>query len=184
MPLSTIENQSYFSNGIVVEVELPVRLISADDFSRQNLSRHNQIAFMLNDILSVTPPSESANRPGRDYTQLDMKLNVVIYLLAELLENRSSASAKQKLTISADALSIVPDQILSIGQQVLVELYLDEQLKWPIKLVGSVVEDATARPQHVTIVFDKHDLGIHECFEKWLFQLHRRDVQAMHQQQD
>ena len=177
--------------GIVVELPLKFNFFNCSDIS-MDLNAQNKLAFDLAD--TFTPLDSSITRHVDNHLErgvlheqsvqnrlLEKKLSLVLQLLNTLLANLAGATLIHLVKLSAttvewDNALFQSDSSLSIvkDQNLIFDFYPASELPYPIKRCGVVVD---VKGSFITAKFLPLDPHNQERFEKWIFQLHRRNLQ-------
>lgn len=178
--MSDIKDNTSLQQGVVVETALPFSFYDAiTGETEDNFTNHNQLAFDIVDVFSHADNSEIRDKTNQ-YKVLEHKLNTILHLLRFLLASQRDVASQYQIRLSAlmvewDNAQFTEKEIKSIkeSQKLVFDFYPSNELPWPIKRLGQVIE---VNGSMITAQFLPVEPVDDERFAKWVFQLHRRNI--------
>lgn len=162
--------------GLVLEEWLPVAIESLadfpDDFDLARLNGANEWFLKAHFVLEEAQDFDEHDAVQLELRRLDMKLNLMIEMLGELLARESGLPASTAVRLTPRAL-VCESTAFRPGDRVLVSLFINPLIPKPLRLPGQVESMEDGR---VTVVFQGLAQGAVEALEKLIFRHHRKTV--------
>ncbi len=159
--------------NILLERSLPLSWTTREAGSPVSNTRHNQIIFDLLDSLEESSYQKPDTENASELIRIETKLNLVMQLLAELLQDRQSHLPEVSIRFSNDTLAWRVEQPLSAGTLLQVSLSPDDRIPLAMSFEARVlaVNDGWME-------VDMHGLDEDELakWSRWVFRQHRRQV--------
>lgn len=164
--------------------ELPLRWI-AGEVSLGDRERRNSNSYVLEVVAAVEEhPLERGTDEQQDLFQelarLDAKLQLLMEMVARLLQERDDVPGKRVVRIGVERVDIAPgDSSMAAGTEGLLRLYLHPAIPTPLllpgRLLGEVEEDGGR-----WLRFEPFPLseGESEALSRHVFRHHRRSIAA------
>lgn len=153
-----------------------------DNFSPGFIHKNNLLTLFLLESLQDTQHHDVASathsRQSLELQKIDSKLNILLGLVAQLLNHDAPLPRFQKLKFSIQGIQwLETHDCPQPKQAVLIDLFLDTENHHALKLAG-VVETVkhTESGKQIQVRFDTVHNEIAEHLEKWIFRQHRREV--------
>lgn len=158
---------------ILLERTLPLSWTVLQTDAQASSTENNHIVFNLLDTLEEPAFHKSEAENANDLLRIEAKLNVVMQLLSQLLQNRQPALPAVAIRFTSDSLAWQMEQTLPVGSLLQVSLYPENSIPLAISFVARVLA-ATERWMEV----DMHGLSEEEqtIWSRWVFRQHRRQV--------
>ncbi|MCR9104332.1 MAG: PilZ domain-containing protein [Gammaproteobacteria bacterium] len=121
--------------------------------------------------------SEEEVASSQEIARLDLKINLLLDLVSELLYQQSSVPARRTVTVSTNEIAWRDEHPPALGDIVFLQVYIQHGTPKPLSLYGSVVAVQDDTPQSRNRV---RYLGLSPSAQSWLdkliFRHHRREV--------
>ena len=168
--------------SIVAEGEIePHEVLHLDAQNEKILQMLATLDRILTDV-----PDEEAERNSSDLSRIESKLNLVIELVLELIEQNQKYPLSVPIQMTTQSLSWQDtDPVPGQGDHLLVELFLNQHCPKPVRFLGVVdsVNDGQDSISVVTFRIQHLGAGVLGLLERLIFRQHRRRV-AMARRRD
>ncbi|PLW68290.1 PilZ domain-containing protein [Pseudohalioglobus lutimaris] len=171
------EDGLVFSDNISVKWQAAVKSPDAELLSLVNES--NQ-AFLRAVAAVSAPPGELAEENAaivQEIGRLDLKINLLLELVGQLVYAQLEIPARTRATISSDGIEWHSNELPEPGQTVFMQVYIQHGTPKPLCFYGEVVSE---QAEHATGKARVRYLGLSEQTRGWLekliFRHHRRQV--------
>ena len=122
-------------------------------------------------------PPESGSSLGAEGARLDLKLNLVLDLVATLVYRELDIPEARAVKVSSTGVAWRGDAVPAPGEQVFLELYIQRGLPKPLCCYGEVV---TSPEDYAAGIARARFIGLsgsaHDWLDKLIFRHHRREV--------
>lgn len=119
-------------------------------------------------------PVDEENPLAQDMQRLDSKLNVLMAMLDQLLQQRAELPPRSRVSFNAIG-ALLPLSVWPAGQaKALLRLHFDGCLALPLELVARHAQERDA--DHIFVVFEAMDEATCDAIERLVFRHHRRKV--------
>lgn len=119
-------------------------------------------------------PVDEENPLAQDMQRLDSKLNVLMAMLDQLLQQKAELPPRARVSFNAIG-ALLPLSIWPAGQdRTLVRLHFDGCLALPLELVARRAQECDEH--HIFAVFEAMDEATCDAIERLVFRHHRRKV--------
>ena len=185
MGAMNIPVSDFFKSQLHTQITLPMRWSivkneAVEDFTQHNLSILN-IWVHKSEITSHH--SDTHEKPSAEIARVEQKLDLIINLFQQLLAQQAdnNLSLNTVLISLAGVSWFTSDLQIQTGQSLLIELSLDTS-QMPICLYANVISlDSVSGRTLCTARFNEQDEQVRELMEKWIFNLHRREIANLRQ---
>ncbi len=110
---------------------------------------------------------------GQELMRLEAKLDLILDLLGQVLQRDTVMPACTAVRLSASGIEWAGTALPKVGEQVDIEVFLDERYPRPLRLSAEVT--GVARGQcHARLAID--DGEVRDALEKFIFRHHRRSI--------
>ena len=181
-----IESPEHLGKNLSFEDYIPVawRCVEdpIDDARLEHLIHGNeevlQSVATLEKLHFESPVDDDAENYSSELTQLDLKLNMLLDLVSELLREQRKLPESVPVTITSDSVQWLCKQTLpEINQMIILEVFLHHRLPRPLLIYGQVIEhEKTQDKTKVMIKFELSSVPNRDLLEKMIFRQHRRKV--------
>ena len=134
-----------------------------------------RILLLLNDATPMDSADEELRMP--ELQRIDLKINVVLDLLAQLITRAVPLPKAYPVRIAATGLEWRQAQPLSLGAQGLIEVHMDKKYPRPLRLaaqIGAIEKDA--EEFKITAIYENISEVVKVLLEKVVFKRHRRHI--------
>jgi len=180
-----IESPEHLGKNLSFEDYIPVawRCVEdpIDDARLEHLIHGNEEVLQsvaTLEKLHFESPDDDAENYSSELTQLDLKLNMLLDLVSELLREQRKLPESVPVNITSDSVQWLCKQTLpEINQMIILEVFLHHRLPKPLLIYGQVVEhEKTQDKTKVMIKFELSSVPNRDLLEKMIFRQHRRKV--------
>jgi len=178
--MPTDQNQA-LSDGITFQTAAPIdwrklQSFPADGPQSQNSTANLRLLNALNTLEELPPDMEKSVQGLAEFSHLEAKLDIMLGMLGELLQQQAKLPEALQMTVAANGLSIevIPAVKLPVvGDLLRVRLFLDTHYPQALILFGTV---SSVTKSGFTLGF--HALGelVQEQLDKFIFRQHRRAI--------
>ncbi|MEZ0149508.1 MAG: PilZ domain-containing protein [Candidatus Reddybacter sp.] len=124
---------------------------------------------------------EEAPQTAAELQRLDLKLNLLLEIVGQLLASQLTLPAPTKVRLGHAGIEWVAQDCPPSGAQVCIEVYLCSELPSPLKFHGIAVlvdseEGSGNAGQHVQARFVGLSSTLQDDLEKFIFRRHRRSI--------
>lgn len=158
----------------LVEKNLPFSCQVMTGSSNFKTEPMNHLVFALLECFgeNVGLP-QSGVETGSDIERLEHKLNLVLFMLNNLIQPNLSRPAVQLLRLGTDSVSWQTSVSLNSGQTVLLELFLHPMLSLPLQCCAEVIELEEGWCTASLTGLTEQDKTV---WSRWVFRQHRHFV--------
>lgn len=139
----------------------------------------NQLVFALLECMGDNLSLARGEEKSSDIERLDHKINLVIFMLNNLIQPSQTRPAAHLLRLGADSLAWQSEEALREGQRMLITLYLSPSLSLPlcchVRITGQ--EDGWVTADLAGLAEDERT-----AWSKWVFRQHRQMVAQTREQ--
>ena len=178
---SKLENRH--SNRLVIEPCIGLAWQSlTKSINTKALNKNNILTLSLIDVLEEQHTSQSdlthsVSTSSSEFKNIDSKLNLLLHLVAQLLGHEQNQPEPVKVKLSVQDIEWLSETQLEQGQELLLDLYLDNEYQHALRLIVQVQKiEMVKNIYRVQAIFTQLDDMLKEQLEKWIFRYHRRDV--------
>jgi Atypical PilZ domain, cyclic di-GMP receptor len=184
-----VENsQDSLGSGLVLEEYLPVACVVQNSplDPQRIVSLQNANERVLNTVIAVEDShadvSEEYAGMANELQRMEFKINLVLDLVSQVLTHHLPLPPRAAVRLGADRIEWGTKTALSVGQALIIEVYLNSRFPRPVMLPARV-ESVEARPQGAWVVARFEQLGdtVTDVLEKMIFRSHRRRVASRRQ---
>lgn len=172
-----------FDEGLVYQAELPLAWRRVDDAAQTSAeflnAANEQTLRMLAAVEEFFPDSVEEHGQSHEFARLELKLNLLLELVTQLLSAQRSLPTASKLRLNAQAVEWdhVGADPPRIGDRLLLDVYLSPDMPRPIQLPAEVRQvQAAAGEAIVTAAIEQLSDTVVELLEKFIFRRHRRSI--------
>ena len=171
-----------FDEGLVYEANLPLAwqpFVDGESPRAEHLNLGNeQTLRLLAAVEEFYPEGADEHSHNHEYARLELKLNLLLELVSELLTSQRALPPSRSLRLNAHALeweqSGAPP---APGARVLAELFLSLDVPRPVRLVVQVQQvRAQGEAALVTALVEQLSEPVIDLLEKFIFRRHRRSI--------
>lgn len=182
-----MENSDSFFQGLYYESNISLVWQIVD-----GLPADNELVTINEDnsrfLKALAALSEGAPEAGEELPQtaaelqrLDLKLNLLLEIVGELLANQRTLPAPTKVRLGHTGIEWLAEDCPPSGAHVCIEVYLRSELPSPLKFHGvAVLTDAEAgsasTSRRVQVRFAGLNPALQDDLEKFIFRRHRRSI--------
>lgn len=133
-----------------------------------------RILLLLNEAM---PDSGDEELRMPELQRLDLKINIVLDLVAQLITRATPLPQTYPIRIAATGLEWRQTQPLAIGEQGIIEVYMDKKYPRPLRLavqVGAV--EKVAEEFKISVRYEQVSELVKVLLEKVVFKRHRRHI--------
>jgi len=175
----------FYKSQLHTQVMLPMHWSSVNDNAAQDFTQHNlAILNLWSSKTEVTSHHlDTHEKQSADMARVEQKLDLIINLFQQVLANQSNNNLNlNTVLISVSGISwYIDDPQVQVDQTLLIELSLDTS-QLPIYLYSKVIKlDSIHDRTLCTASFNEQNEQVHELMEKWIFNLHRREIANLRQ---
>ena len=170
------------SGTILLERNLPLIWTPLEPGASALYTEQNQLILTLLDNLEDSLHHKPDGDAVNEIPRIEAKLNVIMHLLGQLLQDRQSSQSTESIRFSSDTLAWQVQQPLPGGSRLLVTLYPDPGVPLAMRFAAEVID---VRDHWMEV--DMQGLAEDELaiWSRWVFRQHRRQVaQARSQASD
>lgn len=175
----------FFKGQLHTQITLPMRWSGVNDAERQDFTRHNLtvLNLWLSNTELASHHADTHESHSAEMIRIEQKLDLIINLFQQLLASQTNNNLNLSATlISIAGISwIATAPQLQTGQSLLIELSLGAAHS-PICLYAKVVTlDSLNGGILCTARFEEQNEEVLSLMEKWIFNLHRREIANLRQ---
>jgi hypothetical protein len=140
----------------------------------------NQLVFALLECMGDNLSLARGEEKSSDIERLDHKINLVIFMLNNLIQPSQTRPAAHLLRLGADSLAWQSEAPLREGQRLLIELYLSPSLSLPLRCHVRIdaQKDGWVTAGLVGLAEDER-----AAWSKWVFRQHRQSIAQSREQE-
>ena len=144
----------------------------------QALNKNNLLTMSLLDVLEEQHTSVAdSSHHSPEFKNIEAKLNLLLHLVAQLLGPNQNLPESLQVKLSIHDVEWLSDKKIEQGQNVLIDLYLDNEYQHALQLRAQVHKVKLLKDLYlVHAQFSRLDEVLREQLEKWIFRYHRRDI--------
>ena len=177
----SVRHTQTLSDGITFQTTAPVdwckiQSVPVDIAQTQTASANLRLLNALNILEDVPQEFEKSPHNLSESIHLDAKLDLILGMLGELLQQQAEIPKSASVTVSAHALSISELNGVDapvVGDLLRVRLFLDTRYPQALVLYGTV--SSTTVTGFSLTLYDLGDL-VQEQLDKLIFRQHRRAI--------
>ncbi|MFM9913527.1 MAG: PilZ domain-containing protein [Methylophilaceae bacterium] len=176
------------ADGIALEAVLPLSWAMRQIMSQANIEvqRQSNISLLrsLASIEAMAPERELEDEATQKALErMESKLDIVMLLLAKLAGASGLLPTEKPIALKVDSLTwLEHENAPTVGQSVLVSVYLNPRLPQPLLLSAQVRDLQTKHDgTHVEVTLEDTGDELQEWLTRTIFRYHRRQVQASRQ---
>ena len=182
-----MENNDSFFQGLYYESNISLVWQVVDglpaDNELVNINEDNSRFLKALAALSEGAPEAGEELPqtAAELQRLDLKLNLLLEIVGELLANQRTLPAPTKVKLGHMGIEWLTENCPPSGAHVCIEVYLRSELPSPLKFHGvAVLTDAEAgsasTSRRVQVRFAGLNPALQDDLEKFIFRRHRRSI--------
>lgn len=172
-----------FEDGLIYHADAPVSWRTLDtarepDFETLN-SANEQTLRLLAAVEEYFPESVDEHGQSHEAARLELKLNLLLELVGELLAAQRSLPAPRPIRLNARGVEWhqAGGDVPQPDQRLAVDLYLSTEVPRPLRLLVAVVQvQAAADEAIVTAAIEPMSESVVDLLEKFIFRRHRRSI--------
>ena len=182
-----MENNDSFFQGLYYEsnISLVWQIVGGLPADNELVTINEDNSRFLKALAAL---SEGAPDAGEELPQtaaelqrLDLKLNLLLEIVGELLANQRTLPAPTKVRLGHTGIEWLSEDCPPSGAHVCIEVYLRSELPSPLKFHGvAVLTDAEAgsgsASRRVQVRFAGLNPALQDDLEKFIFRRHRRSI--------
>jgi len=182
-----MENHDSFFQGLYYESNISLVWQVVDGLPADNeLVRINEDNSRF--LKALAALNEGAPEAGEELPQtaaelqrLDLKLNLLLEIVGELLASQRTLPAPTKVRLGHAGIEWLAEDCPPAGAQVCIDVYLRSELPSPLKFHGLAVitasqEGAANTTKRVQVRFVGLNPALQDDLEKFIFRRHRRSI--------
>jgi len=163
----------------LVEKALPFSAQAVQSDTLHEPDFMNQLVFALLECMGDNLNLARSEEKTSEIERLDHKINLVIFMLNNLVQPSQSRPAAHLLRLGADSLAWQSEDSLREGQLMLIELYLSPTLSLPLRCH---VRIGAQQDGWITASFSGLAEDERSAWSKWVFRQHRHMVAQSREQ--
>ena len=182
-----MENSDSFFQGLYYESNISLVWQIVDGLPADNelvtINEDNSRFLKALAALSEGAPDAGEELPqtAAELQRLDLKLNLLLEIVGELLANQRTLPAPTKVRLGHTGIEWLSEDCPPSGAHVCIEVYLRSELPSPLKFHGvAVLTDAEAgsgsASRRVQVRFAGLNPALQDDLEKFIFRRHRRSI--------
>ena len=182
-----MENNDSFFQGLYYESKISLVWQVVDglpaDNELVNINEDNSRFLKALAALSEGAPEAGEELPqtAAELQRLDLKLNLLLEIVGELLANQRTLPAPTKVRLGHTGIEWLTENCPPSGAHVCIEVYLRSELPSPLKFHGlAVVVDSQKgsanEGKRVQVRFAGLNPALQDDLEKFIFRRHRRSI--------
>lgn len=182
-----MENSDSFFQGLYYESNISLVWQIVDGLPADNelvtINEDNSRFLKALAALSEGAPDAGEELPqtAAELQRLDLKLNLLLEIVGELLANQRTLPAPTKVRLGHTGIEWLAEDCPPSGAHVCIEVYLRSELPSPLKFHGvAVLTDAEAgsgsASRRVQVRFAGLNPALQDDLEKFIFRRHRRSI--------
>ena len=182
-----MENSDSFFQGLYYESNISLVWQIVDGLPADNelvtINEDNSRFLKALAALSEGAPDAGEELPqtAAELQRLDLKLNLLLEIVGELLANQRTLPAPTKVRLGHTGIEWLSEDCPPSGAHVCIEVYLRSELPSPLKFHGvAVLTDAEAgsasTSRRVQVRFAGLNPALQDDLEKFIFRRHRRSI--------
>lgn len=156
------------------------RLAGETGASPESLNLSNeQTLRLLAAVEEFYPDGAEEHSQNHEYARLELKLNLLLELVSELLAAHRSLPPSRPLRINAHGVewSHVGNDVPQVADRLLVEVFMSLEVPRPLRLVAHVQQVQTVADEAiVTASIEQMSETMVDLLEKFIFRRHRRSI--------
>ncbi len=165
--------------GLIFEGMLPVSFQPVDNFPEEDqlaiINEGNEYFLKTSLILHESIEIDEHNEVSLELRRQDLKINLLLNMLGELLVQQKSLPPATMLKLTAKGLECVSIPVANNAEvKVEIDLYITPSIPKALKLYGEV--SASEDGSRTTIRFVGVNQAVQDGLEKIIFRHHRRTV--------
>ncbi len=176
------QQASRAGEGVACEGMLPLAWREAasepDALRLAGLAERNQA--VVRTVLALedlgTESAEDGGGAGGELARIESKLNLLLDLVAELLDGQRTVPASRPVRLSSTWIEWGGSNLPPIGARVEVEIYLHPSFPRPLRLGGEIGAGRAFETPSVLLAFDPLPEPGQESLERLVFRRHRRAI--------
>lgn len=179
----TLNPSDLFDEGLVYHADVPLvwrRLAGEPGASPESLNLSNeQTLRLLAAVEEFYPDGAEEHSQNHEYARLELKLNLLLELVSELLAAQRSLPPSRPLRINAHGVewNHVGNDVPQVADRLLVEVFMSVEVPRPLRLVVHVQQvQAAADEAIVTASIEPMSEAVVDLLEKFIFRRHRRSI--------
>lgn len=165
------------SSGIVYEELLPINSEPVDvlpgDGHLAQINESNEWLLRANLSLNDKPDIEESNEASAEIQRLDLKLNLVLSLIGEVLAKQLDIPSATEAKLTAHSLQWQGEQQYQTGNLLRLSVYINAELPKSLQLYGRVVSSDV---EWTEVEFIGVNQAVKDWLEKLIFRHHRRTI--------
>lgn len=172
-----------FDDGLVYQANLPLSWRRVDDTDIPTPDPLNfgneQTLRLLAAVEEFLPDSVEEYSQNHDYARLELKLNLLLELVSELLAAQRTLPAPRSVRFNAHAVEWdhLGGEAPTVGDRLLLDLYPSAEVPRPLRLRVLVQQvQAAAEEAIVTASIEPLSDTVVDLLEKLIFRRHRRSI--------
>ncbi len=172
-----------FDEGLVYRSELPLawrQIADPAELDAEALNAGNeQTLRLLAAVEEFFPDIADEHGQSHEFARLELKLNLLLELVTQLLAAQRSLPPASPLRLNAHAVEWdhIGADPPKTGDRLLLEVYLSPEVPRPIRLPAQVLQvQAAAGEANVTAALAQLSELVVELLEKFIFRRHRRSI--------
>lgn len=182
------KGQDTLGSGLVLEEYLPLSCVVQNTplDPQRIISLQNANERVLNTVIAVEDSradvAEEHAGMANELQRMEFKLNLVLDLVSQVLLHSLPLPPRTAVRLGADRIEWGTKTAPTVGQAVIVELYLNTRFPRPVALPARVT-GVDPRPQGAWVVAHFEQLGdvVTDIVEKLIFRSHRRRIASTKQ---
>ncbi len=182
-----MENNDSFFQGLYYESNISLVWQVVDALPADNelvtINEDNSRFLKALAALSESAPEavEELPQTAAELQRLDLKLNLLLEIVGELLANQRSLPAPTKVRLGHTGIEWLAEDCPPSGAHVCIEVYLRSELPSPLKFHGLAVvvdsqEGSVNEGKRVQVRFVGLNPALQDDLEKFIFRRHRRII--------
>ena len=179
----TLNPSDLFDEGLVYHADVPLtwrRLVADQSATPEALNLNNeQTLRLLAAVEEFYPDGAEEHSQNHEYARLELKLNLLLELVSELLAAQRSLPPSRPLRINAHGVewNHIDGDVPQVGDHLLVEVFMSLEVPRPLRLIGKVQQvQAAADEAIVTASIEQMSETVVDLLEKFIFRRHRRSI--------
>jgi len=158
---------------ILLERSLPLQWRVLDATSPPYHQEQNKLILGLLDTLEEGSHTKAEGEQATEWKRIDAKLNLILQILSQLLQDRQPPLASVAIRFLSDTLAWQIEQPFAIGTRLLLSLYPEVSIPLAIHFEATVIGTSDGWME-----VDIQGLNEEEqaMWSRWIFRQHRRQV--------
>ena len=182
-----MDNNDSFFQGLYYESNISLVWQVVDDLPSDNelvrINEDNSRFLKALAALNEGPPEAGEELPqtAAELQRLDLKLNLLLEMVGELLASQRTLPAPTKVKLGHAGIEWLAEKHPPSGAQICIDVYLRSELPSPLKFHGlAVIADSektsTNTGKRVQVRFAGLNPTLQDDLEKFIFRRHRRSI--------